>query len=99
LGHSDDPDVESRLTPFTQAQTEPDAGVRGAPPQRQRQNNQLKMKWDKNEHPYIRLSHRSVFMLEPLWLSKNNRLITLIKNHQGDINKLYPNSTTIIQQK
>ncbi len=30
LGQSDDPDVQSRLTPFTQAQTEPDAGVRAA---------------------------------------------------------------------
>jgi urea transport system permease protein len=28
LGQSDDPDVQSRLTPFTQAQTEPDAGAR-----------------------------------------------------------------------
>jgi urea transport system permease protein len=32
LGQSDDPDVQSRLTPFTQAQTEPDA--RCAPPQK-----------------------------------------------------------------
>lgn len=30
LGQSDDPDVQSRLTPYTQAATEPDAGVRAA---------------------------------------------------------------------
>ncbi len=69
LGQSDDPDVVSRLTPYTQAQTEPDAGVRAAAEESLNQITHRLMWGDLLGQAFMGLSLGSVLLLAALGLA------------------------------
>ena len=69
LGQSDDPDVQSRLTPFTQVQTEPDAGVRAAAEESLSQITHRLMWGDLLGQAFMGLSLGSVLLLAALGLA------------------------------
>jgi urea transport system permease protein len=69
LGQSDDPDVQAKLTPFAQAQTEPDARVRAAAEESLNQIKHRLMWGDLLGQAFMGLSLGSVLLLAALGLA------------------------------
>ena len=98
LGQSDDPDVESRLTPFTQAQTEPDAGVRAAAQESLSQILHRLMWGDLLGQAFMGLSLGSVLLLAALGLAITYGLLGVINMAHGEMLMLGAYATWMVQQ-
>lgn len=98
LGQSDDPDVQARLTPFTQAQTEPDAGVRAAAHQ-SLESIQHRLMWgDLLGQAFMGLSLGSVLLLAALGLAITYGLLGVINMAHGEMLMLGAYATWMVQQ-
>ncbi|WP_368543276.1 urea ABC transporter permease subunit UrtB [Enterobacter soli] len=98
LGQSDDPDVQARLTPFTQAQTEPDAGVRAAA-QQSLESIQHRLMWgDLLGQAFMGLSLGSVLLLAALGLAITYGLLGVINMAHGEMLMLGAYATWMVQQ-
>lgn len=98
LGQSDDPDVASRLTPFTQTQTEPDAGVRAAAQESLRQIQHRLMWGDLLGQAFMGLSLGSVLLLAALGLAITYGLLGVINMAHGEMLMLGAYATWMVQQ-
>ena len=98
LGQSDDPDVESRLAPFTQAQTEPDAGVRAAAQESLSQIQHRLMWGDLLGQAFMGLSLGSVLLLAALGLAITYGLLGVINMAHGEMLMLGAYATWMVQQ-
>ncbi|MEH0885209.1 urea ABC transporter permease subunit UrtB [Enterobacter sp. UNJFSC 003] len=98
LGQSDDPDVQSRLMPFTQAQTEPDARVRAAA-QESLNHIQHRLMWgDVLGQAFMGLSLGSVLLLAALGLAITYGLLGVINMAHGEMLMLGAYATWMVQQ-
>ena len=98
LGQSDDPDVVSRLTPYTQAQTEPDAGVRAAAEESLNQITHRLMWGDLLGQAFMGLSLGSVLLLAALGLAITYGLLGVINMAHGEMLMLGAYATWMVQQ-
>ena len=85
LGQSDDPDVQSRLTPFTQPQTEPDSAVRAAAEESLSQIQHRLMWGDLLGQAFMGLSLGSVLLLAALGLAITYGLLGVINMAHGEM--------------
>lgn len=98
LGQSDDPDVQSTLTPFTQPQTEPDAGVRAAA-QESLDSIQHRLMWgDLLGQAFMGMSLGSVLLLAALGLAITYGLLGVINMAHGEMLMLGAYATWMVQQ-
>ncbi|MGT8855961.1 urea ABC transporter permease subunit UrtB [Enterobacter sp. 186315] len=98
LGQSDDPDVQSTLTPFTQPQTEPDAGVRAAA-QESLDGIQHRLMWgDLLGQAFMGMSLGSVLLLAALGLAITYGLLGVINMAHGEMLMLGAYATWMVQQ-
>ncbi|MCR5990705.1 urea ABC transporter permease subunit UrtB [Enterobacter ludwigii] len=98
LGQSDDPDVQSRLTPYTQAASEPDAGVRAAAAESLKQIEHRLMWGDLLGQAFMGLSLGSVLLLAALGLAITYGLLGVINMAHGEMLMLGAYATWIVQQ-
>ena len=98
LGQSDDPDVQSRLTPYTQAATEPDAGVRAAAAESLKQIEHRLMWGDLLGQAFMGLSLGSVLLLAALGLAITYGLLGVINMAHGEMLMLGAYATWMVQQ-
>ncbi|NIG42330.1 urea ABC transporter permease subunit UrtB [Enterobacter sp. Acro-832] len=98
LGQSDDPDVQSRLTPFTQPQTEPDSGVRAAAEESLSQIQHRLMWGDLLGQAFMGLSLGSVLLLAALGLAITYGLLGVINMAHGEMLMLGAYATWMVQQ-
>ena len=85
LGQSDDPDVPSRLMPYTQTQTEPDARVRAAAGESLSQIQHRLMWGDLLGQAFMGLSLGSVLLLAALGLAITYGLLGVINMAHGEM--------------
>ncbi|HHT0990113.1 TPA: urea ABC transporter permease subunit UrtB [Enterobacter roggenkampii] len=97
LGQSDDPDVQSRLTPFTQPQTEPDSAVRAAAEESLSQIQHRLMWGDLLGQAFMGLSLGSV-LLAALGLAITYGLLGVINMAHGEMLMLGAYATWMVQQ-
>ncbi|EKS7105578.1 MULTISPECIES: urea ABC transporter permease subunit UrtB [Enterobacter cloacae complex] len=98
LGQSDDPDVQSRLTPYTQAASEPDAGVRAAAAESLKQIEHRLMWGDLLGQAFMGLSLGSVLLLAALGLAITYGLLGVINMAHGEMLMLGAYATWMVQQ-
>ncbi|MBM3070266.1 urea ABC transporter permease subunit UrtB [Lelliottia sp. RWM.1] len=98
LGQSDDPDVQAKLTPFTQAQTEPDATVREAATESLRHIQHRLMWGDILGQAFMGLSLGSVLLLAALGLAITYGLLGVINMAHGEMLMLGAYATWMVQQ-
>ncbi|MFP2401450.1 urea ABC transporter permease subunit UrtB [Enterobacter ludwigii] len=98
LGQSDDPDVQSRLTPYTQAASEPDAGVRAAAAESLKQIEHRLMWGDLLGQAFMGLSLGSVLLLAALGLVITYGLLGVINMAHGEMLMLGAYATWMVQQ-
>ncbi|EQA6224040.1 urea ABC transporter permease subunit UrtB [Enterobacter ludwigii] len=98
LGQSDDPDVQSRLTPYTQAATEPDAGVRAAAAESLKLIEHRLMWGDLLGQAFMGLSLGSVLLLAALGLAITYGLLGVINMAHGEMLMLGAYATWMVQQ-
>lgn len=98
LEQSDDPDVQSRLTPYTQAATEPDAGVRAAAAESLNLIEHRLMWGDLLGQAFMGLSLGSVLLLAALGLAITYGLLGVINMAHGEMLMLGAYATWMVQQ-
>jgi urea transport system permease protein len=98
LGQSDDPDVQAKLTPFAQAQTEPDASVRAAAQESLSQIKHRLMWGDLLGQAFMGLSLGSVLLLAALGLAITYGLLGVINMAHGEMLMLGAYATWMVQQ-
>ena len=98
LGQSDDPDVQSRLMPYTQAGSEPDAGVRAAAAESLKQIEHRLMWGDLLGQAFMGLSLGSVLLLAALGLAITYGLLGVINMAHGEMLMLGAYATWMVQQ-
>ena len=98
LGQSDDPDVPSRLMPYTQTQTEPDARVRAAAGESLSQIQHRLMWGDLLGQAFMGLSLGSVLLLAALGLAITYGLLGVINMAHGEMLMLGAYATWMVQQ-
>ncbi|EMJ0101949.1 urea ABC transporter permease subunit UrtB [Enterobacter cloacae] len=98
LGQSDDPDVPSRLLPYTQTQTEPDARVRAAAGESLSQIQHRLMWGDLLGQAFMGLSLGSVLLLAALGLAITYGLLGVINMAHGEMLMLGAYATWMVQQ-
>lgn len=98
LGQSDDPDVQSRLTPYTQAASEPDAGVRAAAAESLKLIEHRLMWGDLLGQAFMGLSLGSVLLLAALGLAITYGLLGVINMAHGEMLMLGAYATWMVQQ-
>jgi urea transport system permease protein len=98
LGHSSDPETQSRLMPFTDAQHEPDAGVRAAAAESLK-HIQHRLFWgDILGQAFMGISLGSVLLLAALGLAITYGLLGVINMAHGEMLMLGAYSTWLVQQ-
>ncbi|MEP8549496.1 urea ABC transporter permease subunit UrtB [Enterobacter mori] len=98
LGQSDDPDVQAKITPFTQPQTEPDAKVRAAAAE-SLSHIQHRLMWgDLLGQAFMGLSLGSVLLLAALGLAITYGLLGVINMAHGEMLMLGAYATWMVQQ-
>jgi urea transport system permease protein len=98
LGQSDDPDVQAKLTPFAQAQTEPDARVRAAAEESLNHIKHRLMWGDLLGQAFMGLSLGSVLLLAALGLAITYGLLGVINMAHGEMLMLGAYATWMVQQ-
>ncbi|ELW1647606.1 MULTISPECIES: urea ABC transporter permease subunit UrtB [Enterobacter] len=98
LGQSDDPDVQSRLMPFTQPQNEPDASVRAAAEESLKHIKYRLMWGDLLGQAFMGLSLGSVLLLAALGLAITYGLLGVINMAHGEMLMLGAYATWMVQQ-
>ncbi|MGC6158714.1 urea ABC transporter permease subunit UrtB [Enterobacter ludwigii] len=98
LGQSDDPDVQPRLMPYTQAASEPDAGVRAAAAESLKQIEHRLMWGDLLGQAFMGLSLGSVLLLAALGLAITYGLLGVINMAHGEMLMLGAYATWMVQQ-
>ncbi|HDX4048097.1 TPA: urea ABC transporter permease subunit UrtB [Enterobacter soli] len=98
LGQSDDPDVQAKLTPFAQAQTEPDARVRAAAEESLDHIKHRLMWGDLLGQAFMGLSLGSVLLLAALGLAITYGLLGVINMAHGEMLMLGAYATWMVQQ-
>lgn len=98
LGQSDDPDVQAKLTPFAQAQTEPDARVRAAAEESLNHIKYRLMWGDLLGQAFMGLSLGSVLLLAALGLAITYGLLGVINMAHGEMLMLGAYATWMVQQ-
>ncbi|MGS4679902.1 urea ABC transporter permease subunit UrtB [Enterobacter soli] len=98
LGQSDDPDVQAKLTPFSQAQTEPDARVRAAAEESLNHIKHRLMWGDILGQAFMGLSLGSVLLLAALGLAITYGLLGVINMAHGEMLMLGAYATWMVQQ-
>jgi len=98
LGESSDPEVQARLLPYTQAQTEPDAGVREAAAASLRQIQHRQTISDLLGQAFMGLSLGSILLLAALGLAITYGLLGVINMAHGEMLMLGAYATWMVQQ-
>ena len=98
LGQSDDPDVQATLTPFTRAQTEPDARVRAAAAESLDRIQHRLMWGELLGQAFMGLSLGSVLLLAALGLAITYGLLGVINMAHGEMLMLGAYATWMVQQ-
>ncbi len=98
LAASDDADVQALLLPFTQAQTEPDAGVRQAASASLKTLQQRLMISDLLGQAFMGLSLGSILLLAALGLAITYGLLGVINMAHGEMLMLGAYATWMVQQ-
>ena len=98
LGQSDDPDVQSKLAPFTQTQNEPDARVRAAAEESLNHIKHRLMWGDLLGQAFMGLSLGSVLLLAALGLAITYGLLGVINMAHGEMLMLGAYATWMVQQ-
>ncbi|MRS15932.1 urea ABC transporter permease subunit UrtB [Enterobacteriaceae bacterium RIT691] len=98
LGHSADPETQARLMPYTDAQHEPDAGVRAAAADSLK-HIQHRLFWgDVLGQAFMGMSLGSVLLLAALGLAITYGLLGVINMAHGEMLMLGAYSTWLVQQ-
>jgi urea transport system permease protein len=98
LGHSSDPETQARLLPYTDAQHEPDAGVRAAAAESLKQI-QHRLFWgDMLGQAFMGISLGSILLLAALGLAITYGLLGVINMAHGEMLMLGAYSTWLVQQ-
>jgi len=98
LAHSSDPETQTRLLPFTQAQTEPDARVREAAENSLSKVQHRLLVSDLLGQAFMGLSLGSVLLLAALGLAITYGLLGVINMAHGEMLMLGAYSTWMVQQ-
>lgn len=98
LAHSSDPETRTRLLPFTQAQTEPDARVREAAENSLRKIERRLLISDLLGQAFMGLSLGSVLLLAALGLAITYGLLGVINMAHGEMLMLGAYCTWMVQQ-
>ncbi|MEB7499690.1 urea ABC transporter permease subunit UrtB [Leclercia pneumoniae] len=98
LGEADDAGAQALLTPYTQAQTEPDASVRAAASHSLKQIERRLMIGDLLGQAFMGLSLGSILLLAALGLAITYGLLGVINMAHGEMLMLGAYATWIVQQ-